>query len=211
MPSRTIPITGGSCSAQPRPRALSSTRRRTTGAPSSGSAPPPTRATVSSTCAADEAGEPLGARAHGRCVLVQHAQHRHLAQRPFRLEVEEERSFERGEAELVDAERAVQRMAAQSLDEVGAADDDPGLRAAEQLVAAEADEVGAGGERAARGRLVADVDERAGAEVVEQRQAVRACDGGELLQRRALGEADDAEVRLVHAQEQRGVGVAARS
>ena len=48
-----------------------------------------------------------------------------------------------------------------------------GLRPAEQLVAAEADEVGAGGERVPRGRLVGDLDERARAEVVEQRHAVR--------------------------------------
>ena len=78
-----------------------------------------------------------------------------------------------------------------------------GLRAAEQLVAAEADEVGAGGERCARGRLVGDLDERARAEVVEQRHAVLAGDGGQLGERRALGEADDAEVRLVDAQQQR--------
>ena len=94
-------------------------------------------------------------------------------ERSRRVEVEQERPFERGEPELVDPQRAVQRMAPQAVDEVGATDDDPGLRTAEQLVAAEADEVGAVGERAARGRLVADVDEDAGAEVVEQRQAAR--------------------------------------
>ena len=72
------------------------------------------------------------------------------------VEVERERPLERGERELVGAERALERMAAEPLDELGAADDDPGLRPAEQLVAREADEVGAGGEARARGRLVAE-------------------------------------------------------
>ena len=91
-------------------------------------------------------------------------------ERPRRLEVEQQGAFERGEVELVDAQRALQRMAAQLLDQVCASDDDAGLRAAEQLVAAEADEVGAVGERAARGRFVGEVEQRARAEVVEQRQ-----------------------------------------
>jgi hypothetical protein len=44
------------------------------------------------------------------------------------------------------------------------------------------------------------------AEVVEQRQPVTARDGRELLEPRLLREADDAEVGLVHAQEQRRLG-----
>ena len=95
----------------------------------------------------------------------------------------------------------MQWMPTQPLDEVGASDDDAGLRAAEQLVAAEAHEVGAVVQRHAGSRLVAEVDERAGAEVVEQRQLVTARNGGERLQPGLLGEPDDAEVRLVHAQE----------
>ena len=82
-------------------------------------------------------------------------------------------------------------------------DDDPRLRAAEQLVAAEADEIGACGERRARGRLVRQIEQRAGAEVVEQRQRARARDAGEIFERRLLGEADDAEVRLMDAEQQR--------
>ena len=111
---------------------------------------------------------------------MQHAQHRYLAQCPRGVEVEKQRPFERGQAELVDPERAVEWMPAELLDQVGAADHDAGLRPAEQLVAAEADEVGARGERVARGRLVRDLGERARAEVVEQRHAVTAGDRGEL-------------------------------
>ena len=69
------------------------------------------------------------------------------------------------------AQRTLKRMAAQLLDEIGAPDHDPRLRPAEQLVAREAHEVGAGRQARASRRLVPDVDERAGAEVVDERQA----------------------------------------
>jgi hypothetical protein len=61
-------------------------------------------------------------------------------------------------------------MAAQPLDELGAADDDPGLRAAEQLVAREADEVGAGRERSRADGSSLERREHARAEVVDERQ-----------------------------------------
>ena len=97
-------------------------------------------------------------------------------------------------------------MAPQPLDQVGAAGDDPGLRAAEQLVAGEADEVGAGGERVGGGRLV--LQRRTSAP--EPRSSTsgsswRARDGARARRSRLLGEADDAEVRLVDAQEERGL------
>ena len=97
-------------------------------------------------------------------------------------------------------------MPAEPLDQVGAADEDPGLRAAEELVAREADEVGAGGEARRGGRLVADRRERARAEVVDERQPGAGRDRGELRERGLLGEADDPEVRLVHAQDHGRLG-----
>jgi hypothetical protein len=112
----------------------------------------------------------------------------------------------RRERELVHAHRALQRMPAEPLDEVGAPRHDARLRAAEELVAGEADEIGACGERLARRRLAWDVAERARTEVVDERQAVAARDRRELLDPRQLGEADDAEVRLVHAEEDRRLG-----
>ena len=184
----------------------SSTAQANDGSSASGSAPPPTRPTVSSTSPPTAAASRSARARTVAASSCEHAQHRDLAERALRLEVEQQRAFERGEAELVDAQRAVQRVPAQLLDQVGAPDDDPRLRAAEQLVAAEADEVGAGGERTARGRLVRELEQRAGAEVVEQRQAVPLRHRRELGDRRLLGEADDAEVRLVHAQEERGLG-----
>jgi hypothetical protein len=92
-------------------------------------------------------------------------------------------------------------MTAQPLDQLCASDDDPRLRSAEQLVAGEADDVRAGGEARARSRLVADVHQRARAEVVDEDQPVIPRNPRQLRDRRQLREADDAEVRLVHAQQ----------
>ena len=63
-------------------------------------------------------------------------------------------------------------MPAQPLDERSTAGDDPRLRPAEQLVAGEADEVRPRREACAWGRLVADLDERPGAEIVHQHEFV---------------------------------------
>ena len=89
----------------------------------------------------------------------------------LRVEVDRQRPFERGERELVGAQRPLQRMTTQPLDELGAPGDDPGLRPTEQLVAGEADEVGPAGEARRDRRLVAERQERSGAEVVHQRDA----------------------------------------
>ena len=55
------------------------------------------------------------------------------------------------------------------------------------------------------GRLVVQGDERARAEVVDERQFVTARDRCELGGLRLLGEADDAEVRLVDPQQEPGL------
>ena len=62
-------------------------------------------------------------------------------------------------------------------DQLLAADDEAGLRAAEQLVAGERDEVGAFGDRFGDRRLVRQaaarqIDQRAGAEIVDERHVV---------------------------------------
>src|SRR6185436_16657439 len=131
-----------------------------------------------------------------------------LTGRELRVEVQRERRLERSQGQLVRAERALERMPSQPLDELGAADDDPRLRAAEQLVAGEADEVGSGLQALARGRLVAErqaaaCEERARAEVVDERQAMYAGDPNEVGEPRLLCEADHSEVRLVDAEQQR--------
>src|SRR5215212_6145623 len=121
------------------------------------------------------------------------------------VEVQRERPLERRERQLVSAQSALQRMPPELLDKVGAADDDSRLRTAEQLVAGERDEISARSQALARRRLVRQLYEDAGAEVVEQRQAVSPCDGRELRDPWLLGEADDPEVRLVDTQEERCV------
>ena len=117
-----------------------------------------------------------------------------------------ERPLERRQRQLVRAERALERMPAEPLDEVGAADDDPGLRPAEELVAREADEVGAVRDARRCRRLVPEVEQRPGAEVVDEREPGARRDPGELPCRDGLGEADDAVVRLVHPEDRRRVG-----
>src|SRR5207237_2594872 len=97
-------------------------------------------------------------------------------------------------------------MAPQPRDELAAAGEDPPLRAAARLVSREADEVGARRERVPRGRLVLELDQHARAEVVDHWQAVRPADADELGEARLLREADDAEVRLVDAQQERRLG-----
>src|SRR6266516_3780112 len=97
-------------------------------------------------------------------------------------------------------------MPSQALDELGATDDDPGLRAAEQLVAGEADEIGPARKRVPCRGLVLELHEHARAEVVDDRQTVRAPHANELVQPGLLGEADEAEVRLVNPKQERRLG-----
>ena len=135
----------------------SSTAQAKLGSSASGSAPPPTRATVSSTVAAGELGEALRAGADRLGRLADHAEH---AGRPAGRARDRgtARASPRGRPSVsLSARRARwSGMAPKPLDQLGAADDDPGLRAAEQLVAGEADEIGAGGERVGDGRLVVE-------------------------------------------------------
>ena len=136
---------------------------------------------------------------------MEHSQHGHrVALR--RLESERERSLESRERELVCAKRALEWVSAQPLDEVHPADDNACLRAAEELVARETDEIGACAKALRRCRLVADAAERAGAEIVDEWQLVTARDVSELGELRSLRESHHAEVRLMHAKDEGGVG-----
>ena len=126
--------------------------------------------------------------------------------RPLGVEGESEGSLERRQRELVRPERALERVPAEPLDQLGAAREDPRLRAAEQLVAREAHDVGAGGEARRGRRLVADRRERARAEIVDERQPGPCRNRGELGESGLLGEPDDPEVGLVHAQDHGRLG-----
>ena len=147
-----------------------------------------------------------GARAPRSVGLVrgQHRQHRDLGPRALGLAVERERRLERGERELVEPQRAGERMRAGGGDRLRAADQHARLRPAEQLVAGEADERGAGRDRAAHRRLVGQrrqvLGEVARADVVDHRRAELA----QLLDLDLLHEPELAEVRRVRAQDRAG-------
>ena len=86
--------------------------------------------------------------------------------------------------------------------EVGSADDDARLRAAQQLVARERRRRARRSPRSPRAVGSSPTSTSApGAEVVHEHEAVPLRDARELLHPRLLGEADDAEVGLVHPQE----------
>src|SRR5690606_24015622 len=71
----------------------------------------------------------------------QHAQRRDLV---VALEAVRSQRFRQGRiGQLVDAQRAEQRIAANALDQVPTPSDDPRLRPAQEFVAAEADEIDA--------------------------------------------------------------------
>src|SRR3954452_8808932 len=112
-----------------------------------------------------------------------------------------QRRLERGQRELVDPQRARERMPPARGDRLRRPHEQARLRAAEELVAAEADDGRAGPPRAAHGRLAGQqlevVVEDARAGVVDHRDAERA----QLLDADLLDEADGAEVRLVRPQD----------
>ena len=106
----------------------------------------------------------------------QQAQRRQARGEPIGIGVKPQHRFERGQPDLVEPQRALQRVSGEPCDEIGAADDEPGLRAAQQFVAAEGDEIGARRQRLGDGRLVRqapalEIDQRAAAEILDQRHA----------------------------------------
>ena len=86
-------------------------------------------------------------------------------------------------------------------------DDEPGLRAAENLVAAEGDDVGTEGDLLGHDRFfreseLAEIDQRAAAEVLHHREVVRLPHGDEFPQRHVAGKSDDAVIAGVHLEQQ---------
>ena len=105
---------------------------------------------------------------------------------------------------LSSAQRALQRMAPQRSTRSARPTTIPACGPPSSLSPEKQTRSAPAARRLPRGRLRRRASrERARAEVVDERQAVPPRDGGELASRGLLGEADDAEVRLVDAQEQR--------
>src|SRR6266849_6502034 len=96
-------------------------------------------------------------------------------------------------------------MTTELLDEIGASDHDPRLRTSEQLVPGETNKVCAPCQARTCGRLVTDVDQRARAEIVDERQVVTVRDVRQFAPRRLRSEADEAEVGLMNAQQDGGL------
>ena len=120
--------------------------------------------------------------------------------------VEPERRGERGQGHLLGSNGAGQRVLPDPRDEVGATDDQPGLRPTDQLVAAERDQVGAGGEALGRRRLVGEAESRGleqgpAPQVVDDDRAVLVGEPGELDRIRCLDEPGLREVRRMDAQD----------
>ncbi len=95
-------------------------------------------------------------------------------------------------------------------DQFPAADHEAGLRPAEQLVARESDEVGAVGHGFRHRRFVREtearqIDQRAGTEIVNERNVMLLRQRGEFARRHLLGEAFDAVVGGVNLQNEPGL------
>ena len=136
------------------------------------------------------------ARLQRRLGLRQHAQHGHP---PRRIAVQPQRRLERGEAHLVEPQRAQQRVLAQRIDSLLAPEHQPRLRAAEQLVAAAGDHVGPRRERFGKGRLggARSPRDQPAAEVRDDLEPVLLRQPRQGGDRGLLDEADGAEVALV--------------
>ena len=125
--------------------------------------------------------------------------------------VEAQGRFQRGQPHLVEAQRAFHRIARDALDQMPAADDEAGLRTAQELVAGEGDDIDARFDRLARRGLMRqapglEIDQRAAAEILDQRQALLAGERHQLGRRHRLGEARDGVIRGMDLHDRRGVG-----
>ncbi len=144
---------------------------------------------------ADCGGQALRPAAQRRLLGAEHGQCGDLGSGPGRVAVQPQCRLERGERELVDPQRAGERVRPRCRHRLRAADEQAGLRSAEQLVSRAAHERRPRGHRARHRRFVLHRDQRTRPDVVDDRHS-------ELAQRfdRNLGdEAEGAEVRRVHA------------
>ena len=140
----------------------------------------------------------------------QQAKRREARRQPIRIGIKPQHRFERGQAGLVETQGALQRVAGELLDEVGAPDDEPGLRAAQQFVAAEGDEIGSLVQRLRYRRLVRqppalEIDERAAAQILDERDRMVARQRGEPPRRHRGGEAPDRVIAGMRLEDQAGL------
>jgi len=133
-----------------------------------------------------------------------HAQRGHFV--PALEEHAAQCGFERVQDQLVETQRAVERIPAQAGDEIGRARQQAGLRASQELVAAEGHQIGAlpqtgGGERLVD-PISAQIRHAAAAQILVHRNPGLAAEGHQILERRARGETGHAEIAGMDAEQQ---------
>ncbi len=140
----------------------------------------------------------------------EHAQHRDLPHRLLAVEVVAQGGLQRRQGQLVDAQGARHRVAADLLHQLTPADDQSRLRPPQQLVAAEGDHVDAGGHRLAHRRLprqaeIGQIKQHTASQILHHRQPVLAAEGSQFRRRHRGGEADDAVVAGMDLEQQTGL------
>ena len=192
------------------PAAAASTRTSLDGSSSVGRLPPPSLELPSTTAAVEPMSRAIASAREAKLFdgRGDHPPDRRLLH-GFAAHVVEQRLVQRRKGELVGSQRARQRMLPQFRDEFRFPDGESRLRPAEQLVAGEEDEVCARSQTLLRRQFVAEaecgsVEQRAGSQVVQERDAVRFGDGGDVRKRRFVGETNDAEVGTMHEQQRAG-------
>ena len=118
-----------------------------------------------------------------------------------------QRGFQSRDGELIHAQRAEKRIAADAVHDFFFACDDSRLRTAQQFISAES-ETSAGfatGARDGFGNSIGrEIGDAAGAEIFVHGKMEAFAQRDQFRERRALGESSDAEIRRMHAQEQAG-------
>ena len=147
--------------------------------------------------------------------LNQCREQRQFGGEPFRILIQAKGVVQDRNRDLVAAKRALQRIALDAFDQVAAPYDQAGLDGTEQLVAAERDDVGAVCQRFGDGGFVrqakaSEVDQRAAAEIDNERQVPFMRDGGERRRRDAARKSLDPVVARMHF-EQEGRGFVDRA
>ena len=142
--------------------------------------------------------------------LGQHPERGDVADGFFHVQILAERRIERGQGQLVDAERAGKGIGPDGIDPGLFAQDHACLGSAQQLVAAEGEHVHAGIHGLLHGGLAAcavgrEVDETAAAQVPHDRKVVLPAELRELVGLDLLGEADDLVVARMDLEQQAGV------
>ena len=152
--------------------------------------------------------DPPAQRLDVGCRAREQPQRRQTLRELLRLTIELEHRLERGERHLVHTQRTLEVVAFDFFHELGAPDDDAGLRPAEELVAAEGHEIGAVRQRLLRGRflrqsILTQIHQRAAAQVHHEWQPPGVRKRREFLLGHHRGETLDRVVAGVHLHEQR--------